>query len=68
MVGSSRRCLLVKNWIAKLLIVGLSAGSVLAFSEGGRWLADHPVPEGAMMPAAMLAGLVGLVYGARKGR
>ncbi len=58
----------MRNWIAKLLIVGLSAGSVFAVVEGGKWLADHPLPEGAMMPAAMLAGVVGLVYGARRGR
>lgn len=58
----------MRTWISKLLVGALSAGSVFAFFEGGQWLAHHPLPEGMMMPAAMLVGLVAMVYGARKGR
>lgn len=56
------------SWFSKSLVMLLSAVLVYTLVEGGSWFAAHPLPEGTMMPMAMVAGLAGLVYGARKGR
>ena len=56
------------SWLAKIVVVVSSAGLVFALVEGGSWIAAHPLPDGTLMPLAMVAGLAGLVYGARKGR
>ena len=56
------------SWLAKLVVVLVSAALVYALVEGGSWFAAHPLPDGSFMPMAMVAGLACLVYGARKGR
>lgn len=56
------------NWLSRILVVAVTAALLFALIEGGYFYATHPLPEGTLMPLAMVAGLVGLVYGARKGR
>jgi len=55
-------------WLSKFLVLICSAAAVPVSMAGGEWLLAHPIPDSAMMPALLLLGLSGLVYGARKGR
>ena len=54
------------NWLSRVLVTITSAVLIIAFIVGGIWLTRHPIPQGGLMPVAMVAGLAAMVYGARK--